>query len=186
MPQRPMAEAYPMSSVDDELVITRVFQVPLVQAFKAWTDPEALSRWWVPEGLIWVLGNLDLRAGGVSHYCMRLPDGRKIWARFICCEITTCKQIAFINSFSDEKCGIARHPFKTNWPLQMVTRATFAKHASGTTVRVRCYPINATPLERRTFRIGHKALREVFTGMLDQLSAYLFTVQTEGENRRAK
>ena len=33
-----------------ELTITRTFNAPLKQVWKAWTDPKQLAEWWGPKG----------------------------------------------------------------------------------------------------------------------------------------
>lgn len=52
---------------------------------------------------------MDLRPGGVYHYCMRSPDGHDMWGRFVYREIVKPERIVFINSFSDEMGGLARN-----------------------------------------------------------------------------
>ncbi|HEX7342848.1 MAG TPA: SRPBCC domain-containing protein, partial [bacterium] len=36
--------------VEQELVITRIFDAPRRRVFKAWTEPEQMKRWWGPKG----------------------------------------------------------------------------------------------------------------------------------------
>src|SRR5262250_2596950 len=56
-----------------ELCITRVFETPRELVFQAWTDVERLARWWGPKGFRWVSAKLDLRPGGMFHYCLQAP-----------------------------------------------------------------------------------------------------------------
>ena len=49
-----------------EIVVTRTFNGPAHVVFEAWTTPELLKRWWVPEslGMSWVSCEADVRTGG--------------------------------------------------------------------------------------------------------------------------
>ncbi len=50
------------------LVLTRFYPVEPEKVWRAWTDPQALKRWWGPGGEQPVaVANLDLRAGGRFH-----------------------------------------------------------------------------------------------------------------------
>lgn len=56
-------------------VITRAFDVPREFMFKVWTDTKHLQHWWGPKGVKLVSCKLDLRPGGIFHYCLQTPDG---------------------------------------------------------------------------------------------------------------
>lgn len=82
---------------DCELAITRHFDVPRPQVFRAWSDPALFRQWWVPEGFgITLLEcDLDLRTGGSYRlvfaagetdtmafhgtYPEVVPDARIVW-----------------------------------------------------------------------------------------------------------
>jgi uncharacterized protein YndB with AHSA1/START domain len=82
------------------MVITRRFDAPLELVFNAFTDPEHLARWWEPKGFRMLYCKLDLRSGGMFHYCTLSPEGDLLWGRFIYREIIPLQKIIFINSFS--------------------------------------------------------------------------------------
>lgn len=109
-----------------DLVITRVLDAPRDRVFRAWTDPEQLLHWWGPKGFTWVSGTLQLRPGGTFHYCMRTPDGREMWGRFVYREITAPERIVFTSTFSDEAGGVTRNPWNADWPLEVLNEQTFA------------------------------------------------------------
>jgi hypothetical protein len=56
-----------------DLVFTRVFDAPVEQVWKAWTDPEQVKRWWGPDGFSCPFARIDFREGGISLVCMRAP-----------------------------------------------------------------------------------------------------------------
>lgn len=166
-----------LTSSEQEFVIARVFDAPREMVWKAWTEPERLAQWWGPKGFTMLVSKLDLRPGGVFHYCMSAPAGHpmsgKMWGKFVYREIVKPEKIVFINSFSDENGGITRHPMSATWPLEVLNVQTFTEHQGKTTVTLRGGPINATELERETFKEGHKSMQQGFTGTFDQLAAYL-------------
>ena len=58
------------------LRLTRTFAAPRKKIFRAWTEPEALKKWWGPEGYATPLAEVDLRVGGRYRLGMRkLPKG---------------------------------------------------------------------------------------------------------------
>jgi len=154
-------------------VITRVFDAPRELVFKALTESDRLAQWWGPKGFAWVSATLDLRPGGVFHYCMRAPNGQEMWGKFVYREVVPPERIVFVNSFADEKGNAIRHFMSPTWPLEVLNILTLAEHDGKTTLTMKGLPINATEVERKTFDDGHKSLEQGFGGTLDQLAEYL-------------
>ena len=94
---------------------------------------------------------VDLRPGGLMHYRLRSPEGGDLWGRFLYREIVKPEKLVWVNSFSDEKGGVTRHPMAPGWPREMLTTVTFAEQGKGTLITVSWVPINATDDERRLF-----------------------------------
>ena len=60
------------------LRLTRVVPAPRDVVFRAWTDPEALRRWWVPfEGMTVPAAEVDLRPGGRYRFIVRNAKGEE-------------------------------------------------------------------------------------------------------------
>ncbi len=157
-----------------EFVISRVFDAPRTLVWKAWTERERLMQWFGPKGFTMRVATLDLRPGGVFHYCLRSPDGHDMWGKFVYREIVAPERIVWVNSFSDEKGGLTRHPLsEKTWPLEMFSTTTLTEHDSKTTVTVRWSPLTATEAERKTFDTNHESMRMGWTGTMDQLAEYL-------------
>jgi uncharacterized protein YndB with AHSA1/START domain len=58
------------------LQLRRTFQARRTQVFRAWTDPEAVKRWWLPgPGYAVPEARFDVRAGGAYRVAMRNPKG---------------------------------------------------------------------------------------------------------------
>ena len=158
---------------DKEFVITRLFDAPKELVFKVWTDPEHMQRWWGPKDFKVTYSRMDFRPGGSYHYCIRSPDGHDMWGKFVYREIVKPERIVYVNSFSDEKGGLTRHPLNPSWPLELLSTITFSGHLGKTTVTVHWAPLNATEEERRTFGDGFDSMRKGWGGTLDQLAEYL-------------
>lgn len=56
------------------LVITRIFDAPREEVFKAWIDPIQMAKWWGPKAFTNPVCELDARAGGKIHIDMQAPD----------------------------------------------------------------------------------------------------------------
>jgi uncharacterized protein YndB with AHSA1/START domain len=154
-------------------VISRVLDAPRDKVWKAWTEVERLKQWWGPKGFTVSHCTVDLRPGGLMHYRLRSPDGHDMWGRFVYREIAKPERLVWVNSFSDEKGGVTRHPMSPGWPREMLTTVSFAEHKGGTLVTVQWIPIDATEEERRTFDAGRDSMQQGWTGTFEQLEQYL-------------
>ena len=157
-----------------DFVLTRVFDAPRDLVWKAFTDPERMKQWWGPKGFKVLHSKMDLRPGGSYHYGMQAPDGKAMWGKFVYREIVPPEKLVFINSFSDEKGGLTRHPMAPTWPLEMLSVFTFEEQPGGKTkFTIRWSPHNASEEERKTFDAGHDSMRQGWGGTMEQLAAYL-------------
>ena len=162
---------------DREFVISRTFDAPRDLVWKAWTERERLMQWFGPKGFTMPIAKLDFRPGGSLHYCLRSPDGKEMWGKFVYREIVPPERIVLVNSFSDKDGNLTRHPLSASWPLEMLTTTTFAEEKGRTTVTIRLVPLNATEEERKTFDTSHDGMRQGWTGTFDQLTEYLAKIE---------
>ena len=156
-----------------DFVLTRVFDAPRDLVWKAFTDPERMKQWWGPKGFKVLHSKMDLRPGGTYHYGMQAPDGKTMWGKFVYREIVPPEKLVFINSFSDEKAGLTRHPMAPTWPLEMLSVFTFEDLGGKTRFTIRWAPYNASEEERKTFDAGHASMTQGWGGTMEQLAAYL-------------
>lgn len=91
-----------------EAIATHVYDAPQETVFKAWTEQDRLASWFGPKGFTMVSAKLDLRTGGIFHYCLRSPEGREMWAKFVYREIVAPERLVFVLSFSDRDGNTAR------------------------------------------------------------------------------
>lgn len=159
---------------NQEFVISRVLDAPRDVVFKAFTDPEHMKHWWGPKGFTVVKSDMDLRVGGIYHYCLQAPDGSPMWGKFVYREIAPPERVVLISSFSDERGGTTRHPMTPTWPLEMISTMLFEETGKAKTkFTVKWSPHNASEEERATFAAGHASMNQGWSGTFEQLAAYL-------------
>lgn len=170
------AQLEPDQATTKEFVFSRTVDAPIDVVWKAHTDMESLTKWWGPKGFKWVFGKLSLKPGGMLHYGMQSPDGRTMWGKAVYREITAPEKLVFVVSFSDEKGGVAAHPYAPNWPKEVLNTTTFEAQGNKTNITLRGIPIHASEQEEQAFAAGFEGMNAGFGGMLDQLEDYLATL----------
>lgn len=76
----PMSDPTSVASHDEQVLITRIFDAPREDVFRAWTDPDELAAWYgpphveVPPEKV----HIDLRVGGRWELTMVQSDGREM------------------------------------------------------------------------------------------------------------
>jgi len=161
-------------------VLTRVFDAPRDLVWAAWTETRHM-QWWGPKEVTIHHAKLDLRPGGIFHYCMRSADGQEMWGKWAIREVARPERLVFVNSFADPAGNVTRHPLSTTWPLETLSTITFAERNGKTEVTIHWLPLNATEAERMTFDQGHESMRAGWTGSLDRLEEYLTTLVCRSE-----
>lgn len=143
-------------TAERELVITRVFDAPRDVAFKAWTEPERLVRWWGPQGFTTPSCEMDVRPGGAFRLCMRAPDGADHWLRGVYREIVEPERLVLTWAWEDAE-GKPGH--------ETVLTVSFAEHGRKTKLT-----LHQAIFESVTARNAHQ---EGWTSGLDRLAEYL-------------
>ena len=89
-----------------DLVITRVFDAPIELVWKAWTDPEYVTRWWGPTGFTSPSCKIDFREGGKFVFHMRAPKefqgGQDFYTAGVYKKIVPLKFIEFSQGLADK------------------------------------------------------------------------------------
>ena len=171
-----MSASNDKSTSNSAFLMTRVFSTPRERVWKAWSDAEQLKHWWGPKGCTIEISRLEFRPGGFFHYAMTFADAPAMWGRFNYREIVALDRIVWLNSFSNEKCGIARAPFSEFCPLEIENFVTFTEHAGTTTITLRAEPFGESAQERQYFAELRPSLTEGYGGTFEQLADHLATV----------
>lgn len=77
------------------LSITRTINAPPERCYRAWTEPEALKRWFGPGGTEVLLAESDPRIGGRYRLVMRSPDGEEHDVSGVFREVQTNRKLVF-------------------------------------------------------------------------------------------
>src|SRR5262245_9338520 len=91
------------SSVEHELLITRVFDAPRALVFEAWTDPEHVRHWFGPKHCPATQVTLDVRPGGRWRGCLRDVDtGNFLWLGGVYREVVPPERLVFTFAWEEE------------------------------------------------------------------------------------
>jgi uncharacterized protein YndB with AHSA1/START domain len=160
----------------DTFTFSRVIDAPRDLVWRAHTEAEMLRNWWGPKGFKMIVSKIDLRPGGLFHYCLEGPDGSLMWAKFVFREIVPQEKLVFVSSFSDADGGTTRYPMMPTWPLETLNTLTFEERENKTSVTITGRPINATDEETAVFENEFAGMNDGFSGSYDQLEEYLVSV----------
>jgi uncharacterized protein YndB with AHSA1/START domain len=164
-----------MADSDDRAAfeIKRQFKLPRAAVWKAWSDPQQLQRWWGPQGCSIEVVRFEFRPGGFFHYAMKFGNAPTLWGRFMYREIAAPAQLVWLNSFANERGGIARAPFSESCPLEIENAVTFTEQAGTTTVTLRAVPFGELDEEGQYFDQLRPSLEQGYGGTFEQLGEHL-------------
>ena len=123
------------SALQNEIVINRVFNLPVSVVWLAWTDAEYFKKWWGPRGFTCPSSKMEARVGGKYLSCMRGPDGKEFWSTGVVKELIPERKLVVTDSFSDEKGNIksaAEHGMPGDWPKELLI-TVYLEEADGAT-----------------------------------------------------
>lgn len=162
---------------DAAFVHVQTLDAPRALVWKAWTEAERLGQWFGPKGIEWGGCTVDLRPGGLFHYCLRVPGHGEMWGKFVYRDIVPMERLDYVVSFSDKDGGIVRHPMSETWPLELLCSMTLAEENGKTVLTSHNVPIHAGDAEIRTFIEGRDGMKQGTEGMYAQLEDYLAAVK---------
>ena len=111
------------TAVQNDIVILRVFKLPVSKVWKSLTEPEYFKKWWGPEGFTCPSSSMEARKGGKYLNCMRGPDGKEYWSTGVVMEIIPEKKLVITDSFSDAKGNItsaSEQGMPGEWPMELL------------------------------------------------------------------
>jgi len=151
----------PMSKLEGDLAIVRVFDAPPTLVFKAWTDPKMLTRWWGPRMVTHSTCEMDVRVGGNLRIVMHGPNGAKYPMKGVFKEIVAPERLVFTSIAVDEK---------ENHLLEGETRVTFEEVDGGKT-KMTLYTKVVGKVPQAEFMIG--GMKQGWTESIDKLGELL-------------
>lgn len=156
-----------------EFVIERAFDAPRDMVWKAWTEADRLARWWIPKQFARVSSTLDFRVGGMFLYCMRSPDGKDMWSKFVYREIVAPERLVFVASSSDKDGATTPSPWFPVFPREILNTMTLSEAGGRTQLSLRAHPINASDEEMAKYAAVKPGMTMGFRGIFDQLEELL-------------
>lgn len=123
------------SALQNEIVINRVFNLPVSVVWLAWTAPEYFKKWWGPRGFTCPSSKMEARVGGKYLNCMRGPDGKEYWSTGVVKELIPERKLVVTDSFSDEKGNIkpaSEYGMPGDWPKELLI-TVYLEEADGAT-----------------------------------------------------
>lgn len=156
-----------------EFVFSRTFDAPRQDVWDAFTQPRHLMHWWGTPGSTVEIARHELKPGGLFHYCMKFPDGRAMWARFVFLEIVAPERLVWLNGFSDEHGGLTRNPWVPSFPLETLNTVTLAEQDGKTLLTITVVPFHPTGEEAGVFAGGINGMKMGFGASFKVLADYL-------------
>jgi len=123
------------SALQNEIVINRVFNLPVSVVWLAWTDAEYFKKWWGPRGFSCPSSKMEARVGGKYLSCMRGPDGKEYWSTGVVKELIPERKLVVTDSFSDDKGNIkpaSEYGMPGDWPKELLI-TVYLEEADGAT-----------------------------------------------------
>ena len=123
------------SAFQNEIVINRVFNLPVSVVWLAWTDAEYFKKWWGPRGFTCPSSKLEAKVGGKYLNCMRGSDGKEFWSTGVVKELIPERKLVVTDSFSDEKGNIkpaSEYGMPGDWPKELLI-TVYLEEADGAT-----------------------------------------------------
>ena len=127
------------TGTQNELVIYRVFDIPINKVWKALTEPEEFKKWWGPKGFTCPSSKMEARVGAKYLNCMKGPDGKEYWSTGTVKELIPGKKLMVTDSFSDSQGNIktaAEHGLKGDWPKELLINFELEEADGSTKLRL--------------------------------------------------
>lgn len=133
-----------------EYVLDREFDAPRDLVWKAWTDPELVSRWYGPN-IETVIHGYDLRAGGEWLNEMKM-GGNSMFSKMVFQDVAAPEKLVWHHhSCTDVDWNDVDNPMMPGWPKLLLTTVTFKENGDKTTVRLSQIPMDASDEEIACF-----------------------------------
>ncbi|HEY7403129.1 MAG TPA: SRPBCC domain-containing protein [Candidatus Angelobacter sp.] len=123
--------------IQQELVITRIFDAPREMVFRAWTEVEQIAQWWGPQGFTSPVCQMDVRPGGAIYIEMRGPDGTSYPMGGTFHKVVAPERLVFTSTALPDESG--------NPQLVNLNTVTFEDYNGKTRLKLHVQVMKATP-----------------------------------------
>ena len=128
------------TALHNDIVINRVFDLPIGKVWKAWTEAEEFKKWWGPKDFTCPSSKMEAKVGGKYLNCMRGPDGKEYWSTGVVKELVPERKLVVTDSFSDEKGNIvaaSEYSMPGTWPRELLISVYFEEADGATKMKLR-------------------------------------------------
>lgn len=131
-------------------ILERVFDAPRPLVWKAWTDPQLLSRWYGPN-VETVIHKLDVTQGGLWLNEMKMGQNSG-YQKTEFTEVLEPEKLVCLMSNADADWNITANPMMPDWPKTLLTVVSFQEVGKNrTALRLEWTPHDASPAEIACF-----------------------------------
>jgi uncharacterized protein YndB with AHSA1/START domain len=138
-----------------DLTVSRLFNAPVENVWRAWTEPLIFKQWWGPKDFTCPVAEIDFQVGGKYLNSMRGSAGpnmpiKDFWSVGEYKEIIPMKKIVLTDSFSDEDGKVVPATYygmSKDFPLETVVTITFEEKQGKTRVTVHHPDVPASDVE---------------------------------------
>ena len=109
--------SYSKDVAKKQMKVTREFDAPVTNVWKAWTEPAQLDQWWAPKPWHAHTQSMDFREGGRWMYYMEGPEGERHYCRADYETIVPNKKYTGLDAFCDEKGNINNDMPRMKWDV---------------------------------------------------------------------
>ena len=161
-----MPDGIVIDRTNNTIHISRAYAAGVDRAWWAWTDAEAISRWWGPQGWAATVYEMDVRPGGRWRFQIAPVDGSAAAVRGVATYtvVVPRAELAYDDTFADE----AWQPDGTD---TFPTTVTFAAAGTGCTVDVTASFPDRAALQRAV----ELQMTDGYAEALDRLGSVLNT-----------
>lgn len=89
----------PTSTLDRELGLTRILDVPRRALYRCWTEPALLRPWFCPSPWTVPHAELDVRPGGTFRVVMRSPEGQEFSHPGVYLEVVPDERLVWTDAY---------------------------------------------------------------------------------------
>ena len=150
----------------NEFTVARHIKAPRRVLWQAWTRPEHLEKWWVPQPMTCKVKSLDARSGGAFHLLLRDPQGGEMLQSGAFLELIPEERLIFTTALTDEW-----RPATS--PLPITAIITMTDDSNGTRYVTRVLYKNEE--ERR--QLGEMRFEAGWSAAIDQLADYITHIE---------
>lgn len=158
------AQGVVIDTSSNTIRISRTYAAGLDRVWWAWTDAEAISRWWGPEGWVATVHEMDVRPGGRWRFQLAPTDGSADPVHSIATyqAVTSRAELRYEAVFTDAA-------WRPDGTATFPTVVTFATSGAGCTVEVAA----TFPDEQSLRRAVQLQMAHGYAEALDRLDALL-------------